>query len=115
MGFFYCLGKDDFKILVDICVFNFFKVVMDYKYKVMDYKKVMFLKDIYFVLDDEDIEKMYLESFKYVCKMIFRVVLDVENLKLLIGGLKKEEICCICMDELINLKLLKKCGYIFCI
>lgn len=88
---------------------------MDYKYKVMDYKKVMSLKDIYLVLDDEDTEKMYLESFMHACKMTPRAVSDVENLKSLImtGGPKKEENCCICMDELTNPKLLKSVGTYF--
>lgn len=81
----------------------------------MDSKsKVKSMKDIYLVLDDEDTEKMYLESFKHACEMTPRAVSNVKNLKTLTGWPKKEENCCICMDELTNPKRLKKCGHIFC-
>lgn len=109
MRFIFCLGKDDLNTPVDICASNFFRAVMDSR------SKVLSLKDIYLVLDDEDTEKMYLESFKHICKTTYRAVSNVENSKTLTGlPTKEEENCCICMAEVTDPKRLKKCGHIFC-
>lgn len=86
--------------------------------------KVVSLKDIYLVLDDEDVENMYLEAFKYIYKITPRTPRAVSNVgnsnttqnfgKTLTGLPKNEENCCICMDKLESPKRLQKCGHIFC-
>lgn len=48
-----------------MCVFSFYKVVMVNKFE------FMYLNDIYFVLKEEEYEKMYLEDFVLInCKII---------------------------------------------
>lgn len=81
--------------------------------------KVVSLKDIYLVLDDEDDETVYLDAFKYTCKITPRAVSNVGDSntnfgKTLTGLPKNEENCCICMDKLVSPKRLQKCGHIFC-
>lgn len=83
--------------------------------------KVVSLKDIYLVLDDEDIEQTYLEPFRYTSKITPRAESKVKNSKsikssgkMLSSLPKNEDNCCICMNELTNPKRLRKCGHIFC-
>lgn len=105
------VGIGEYNIFVQICVFSFIKVVRVYKFE------VVYLKDIYFVLKDKEDEEMYVEFFKYICKIINRILMDFGNLGSLVNmvkGMFEEENCCICMDMLIKLKKFFKCGYIFC-
>lgn len=83
--------------------------------------KVASLKEIFLVLDDEDIENIYLEHFKYFCKITPRGISKVGNLKsnqslgkMLTSLSENEKNCCICTNELTNPKQLKRCGHIFC-
>lgn len=75
--------------------FSFIKAVTAYK------SEVVYLKDIYLVLKDKGDEEMYVELFKYTCKITNRTLMYSGNsgsLANTVKGMPEEENCCICMD-----------------
>lgn len=111
------IGKEDYKTPEYLCASSFFKAVMKSK------SKVASLKDIYLVLDDEDIEQTYLEPFRYTSKITPRAESKVKNSKsikssgkMLSSLPKNEDNCCIAWMSWQILNDWKSVGiyYIFC-
>lgn len=104
-------GIGEYNTPVQICASSFIKAVRAYK------SEVVYLKDIYLVLKDKEDEEMYVELFKYTCKITNRTLMDSGNsgsLANTVKGMPEEENCCICMDTPTKPKKLPKCGHIFC-
>lgn len=72
---YFYIGSEDYITPGDLCASSFFKAVMNRK------SKVAALKNIYLVLDDEDIEKIYLCHFEYYFKTTPRGKSKVVNSK----------------------------------
>lgn len=72
---YFYIGSEDYLTPEDLCASSFFEAVMNSK------TKVAALKNIYLVLDDEDIEKIYLCHSEYYFKTTPRGKSKVWNSK----------------------------------
>ena len=101
---------------MELCAFYFHKAVKDRK------SMLLYLKEIYLVLRNEDDEQIIVEMFSDAINITQRPLLKQSNsfgsnkkfAKTLTSKPEEEETCCICMDTPNNPKKLHKCGHVFC-
>ena len=95
---------------MELCAFYFHKAVKDRK------SMLLYLKEIYLVLRNEDDEQKVVEMFSDAIKITQRplIISNKKFTKTLTSETKEDEICCICMETPRNHKKLHKCGHVFC-